>query len=131
LASPQKAISFAYQNSGALQVLRYNGPLAGTDPFGRDFKTGKPLPPAERRPTELDTSLIKPGDVCLVREDGNVKPANPDGWKHVCLVHSILGDDFQTLDGNQGSPAIKLTDTKSFSSTISNGSYKFVFVHVR
>ncbi len=96
LLSPQKAITYGMKNPGRLDVVRYKGGALYAEWSKADAKLSiaqeLTLP---KRPVDL-------ADICLYRNEGN--------WRHVCLMNTPLGgdyDDFTTMDGNQGAPCIK------------------------
>jgi hypothetical protein len=114
--SPQKAIGWALVNPLTATVLRYKGLAL--------FQWGakRPLAKQDQLIDAVPGTNLLPGDICLLRNDGN--------WQHVCLVCDPGdGDMFLTLDGNQGSPSMKMVK-RDWNARLGNGTYAHVFVHL-
>jgi len=122
MLSPQKAITWATLNPDRANVIGYSGPGILVDD-----KKGSRMKRATQNGLstiiDLDTSFdtVTTGDICLLRDDKN--------WRHVSLVYEApaWGDDFQTIDGNQGSPSISIVSRTQ--SQLQVG-YQYVFIHV-
>lgn len=112
LWSPQRALHWAMQPLTAGQILRWSG-ASPMDGKGRQ----------EYREIGWSGYKLRRGDIVLLRKD------KAWGWKHVCMVHSLSGNDLTTIDGNQGSPCIK-TVKRSLTSKLPDGSFSLVFVAV-
>lgn len=112
LWSPQRAIHWAMQDTTPAQLLRY----AGVSPMDGKGKQ-------EYREIGWNGYNLKPADIVLLRA------GTAAGWKHVCMVHEVNGRALETIDGNQGSPSIKLVQ-RSLDQTVTDGSYQLVFLAV-
>ena len=112
LWSPQRAIHWGMQDTTPAQLLRYKGesPMDGT---------GK----QEYREIGWNGIYLKPADIVLLRA------GTASGWKHVCMVHKVNGRALETIDGNQGTPSIKLVQ-RSLDQRVGDKSYQLVFLAV-
>src|SRR5579863_1381990 len=114
--SPQKAIGWAIANPASATVLRYQGPAL--------YQWGAKRALATQCQTvdAIPGSNLFTGDICLLRNENN--------WQHVCLIYDPGdGDSFMTLDGNQGTPSMKVVK-RNWNARLGNGSYSYVFVHL-
>ena len=112
LWSPQRAIDWAMQSTTPAQLLRYEG-VSPMDGKGQQ----------DYHDIGWCGYDLKPADIVLLRA------GNAGGWKHVCMVHEVNGRSIVTIDGNQGSPSIKMVN-RSLDEKLSDGSYQLVFVAV-
>jgi hypothetical protein len=112
LWSPQRAIHWAMQPTTPAQLLRYQG-VSPMDGKGQQ----------EYHDIGWGGYDLKPADIVLLRE------GSANGWKHVCMVHDVNDRGLVTIDGNQGSPSIKMVN-RSLDRKLPDGSYELVFLAV-
>ena len=117
LWSPQRAIHWGMKNETPAQLLRYEG-TSPMDGKGRQ----------EYREIGFNGHDMQPADIVLVR-DGTAS-----GWKHVCMIHEVLGRTLETIDGNQGMKGTSGTSIKlrqrSLDATVQGGDYALVILAV-
>ena len=123
LLSPQKAITWVTFNQDKAMLIGYAGPgILVDDEVGTRGKAAKAKGIDTTFAMNGNFELVERGDICLVRDETGQ-------WKHVCIVYKEpgSGDSFQTIDGNQGYPSIKINDRTQ---TKYSFGPKYVFVHL-
>ena len=131
LASPQRAISWAMAHPNDATVIRYEGAntFAAGGAGGMYGAKGVRSEKQEYIDVSYDDSKLPAnvieGDICLVRNDAG-------GWKHVSIVYSAsAGGTFDTIDGNQGHPSIKIKTGHKFSDKVGGGKFpRITFLHL-
>jgi len=123
LLSPQKAITWVTFNQDQAMLIGYAGPgILVDDKAGSRGKAAKAQGIDTTFAMNGNFELVERGDICLVRDETGQ-------WRHVCIVYEPpgWGDNFKTIDGNQGYPSIKINERTQ--KTYSFGP-KYVFVHL-
>lgn len=112
LWSPQRALHWAMQDTAPAHILRWGG-SSPMDGKGRQ----------EVHEIGWNGLSLRRADIVLLRK------GTAGGWKHVCMVHRVEGKDLITIDGNQGSPCIKIVK-RDLMAKLPDGSWQHVFLSV-
>jgi hypothetical protein len=134
LASPQRAIKWVKQHPGLGELIRHgpiwgkhDGPQLGDmvrDALGIEHEA--PWQDLVFDGNGEPTNLM-PEDICLERHPSDPK----DDWKHVALVYDVWPGWFETIDGNQGNPSIKIVNRKYHDVVRKGKYYRYTFVHLK